>query len=100
VGNRKPCAFTETDIKRAVHVVTAAKKAGVDVQVEIDCCRFCSTPSRTRTETDTAAEDNRQIVIVDLEHKRMFITPLKAGEAGQNIASPLEEWRAKRRGES
>jgi hypothetical protein len=70
---RRPCTFKQGDVTRALK---AAKKAGVDVQVEID-----------------------------LEHKRIFITPLKAGEAGQNTAPaevvvmPLDEWRAKRRGE-
>ena len=63
------CTFKEADLTRAFK---AAKKAGVDVQVEID-----------------------------LERKRMTITPVKPGdgaESDQMAVTPLEEWRAKRRG--
>jgi hypothetical protein len=51
------CTFRETDVARAIR---AAKKAGVDVRVEID-----------------------------LERKRMTLTPVKAGEA---TAKTTNEW--------
>ncbi len=64
------CTFKEADITR---VLKGAKKAGVEVHVEID-----------------------------LERKRMMITPVRPGEMreGHEMAmTPLEGWRAKRRGE-
>ena len=53
------CRFKEADVTR---VLKAAKKAGVDVQVEID-----------------------------LERKRMTITPVQAGEVNCYLAD-INEW--------
>jgi len=66
---KRACTFKEADITRALK---AAKKAGVDIQVEID-----------------------------LERKRMTISPVGTGEVTESdevAVTPLEEWRAKRRG--
>jgi hypothetical protein len=64
------CTFKEADITRAFK---AARKAGFTAQVEID-----------------------------LERKRMTITPVMPGEVtegDERAMTPLEKWRAKRRGE-